>query len=166
MPFLIKKIILVSESKCTIPSTSRDQPYICIGKTKKGGELLSRAGYEYCLKRINKDGSKLWRCVKKYSKCNATIKTIGDPMMVLNETAHCHEPNNPEEDEVKHQMQLCLESVKKDLNVPVTQIFEENIQILKEKGLHLVTKLPIFENVSKRLYKKRNEIKETHFVAC
>lgn len=64
-----------------IASTSHYQESFYIGVTQRGCELLCRAGYEYTVKRINKDGSKLWRCARK--NCNATIKTIDDMMTIL-----------------------------------------------------------------------------------
>lgn len=138
------------------PCSSHGLPSLRINITQRGRELLCRAGYEYTLKRNNKDGSKLWRCAKRKVCSAIIIKTINDPMMILNETAHCHDPNNLEESEIKEQMQICSKAVQKDLNTSVIQIFDENMQVLKDKGLHLVTKIPAFQNVQKRLYKQRN----------
>lgn len=125
------------------PSTSQAQPSFHISVTQKGSELLCRAGYEYHFKRTNNDGSKLWRCAKK-KICNATIKIKDDVMTILNETNHCHGPINLENVQVKHQMQICLKDVQKDLHVPVGQVFEKRMEVLKDKGLHLVTKIPNF----------------------
>lgn len=138
------------------PSTSRGEQSFYIDVTRRGRELLRRAGYEYILKRINKDGSKLWRCARK-NVCNATVKIRVDAMTILNETAHCHEPIDLAKYKVNRQMQKCVEDVQKDINIPVAQVFENNMEVLKDEGLQHVTQLPHFHNIEKRLYKKRND---------
>jgi hypothetical protein len=73
----------------------------------------------------------------------------------LNETSHCHEPIDFAKDKVNRQMQKCVEDVQQDINIPV--VFENNMKVLKDDGLNIVTQLPNFHNIEKRLYKKRNE---------
>ncbi|XP_026728382.1 uncharacterized protein LOC113494297 [Trichoplusia ni] len=122
------------------------------GTSRKGGRLLFRGGYEYNWKRQNKDSTELWRCAKK-NTCSASIKTKRDPLIVLHETSHNHEPKNLETREIKQQMEKCTNTVQHDVSIPIPQIFSEHMEILKQKGIH---NLPKFENVSKHLYQKRN----------
>lgn len=127
-------------------------------KTKRGGQMLCRAGYNFVLKRTNKDGSNLWRCTKKdSSKCNATLKVKQNPLEILHETSHNHPPRGDAEMEIDQQMHLCTEALQNNINKPVTQIFGESVQNLVNKGIDLLTPLSQFDNIKKKLYKIRNK---------
>ena len=139
------------------PSTSHGGPIVHFLKTKRGGQMLCRAGYNYVLKRTNKDGSELWRCTNKdSSKCNATIKVKQNPLSILHETAHNHPPREEAVIEIEKQIYLCTETVKKNINKPVTQIFDDTIQNLSDQGVNLVNPLPKFKNIKNKLYRQRN----------
>ncbi|KAH9629665.1 hypothetical protein HF086_009001 [Spodoptera exigua] len=139
------------------PSTKHGGPIIHFRKTKRGGQMLCRSGVNYVLKRTNKDGSELWRCTNKdSSKCNATIKIKQNPLSILHETTHTHPPREEAEIEIEKQIYLCTETVKKNINKPVTQIFEDTIQNLSDQGVNLVHPLPKFNNVKNKLYRQRN----------
>lgn len=141
------------------PSTSQEYPTsVEFQSTKRGRRMLCRAGYSYVWKRTNKDGTDLWRCTKKSSsKCNATLKVITHPtpFTILNETAHNHEPKGLAEIEIEKQMRLCEEALQNNIDEPVQKIFTENMKVLTDKGINLLTSLPQFDNVKKRLYKQR-----------
>ena len=71
-----------------VPLTTQGFPSMYIGSSQRGGKKLFRAGYEYNIKRQNKDGTSLWSCIQK-KICSAVLKT--DPKMrILNETEHSH----------------------------------------------------------------------------
>ena len=71
-----------------MPLTTQGFPSTYIGSTQRGGKKLFRGGYEYNIKRKNKDGTSLWRCTQM-KICYAIVKT--DPgMRILNETEHSH----------------------------------------------------------------------------
>ncbi|XP_047037258.1 uncharacterized protein LOC124642701 [Helicoverpa zea] len=126
--------------------------------TKRGGRMLCRAGYTYIMKRVNKDASELWRCTNKNkAKCNATIKFKVNPYVILHETVHNHAPKDEAELTIEGEMNICSERVQKNINVPVTQIFEESLQTLQDKGLNFLKPLPNFRNIKNKLYRVRNK---------
>lgn len=120
--------------------------------SRKGGRLFFRHGYECVFERQNMKGTMFWRCAKK-NTCNASVTTKQD-MTVLNEKPHNHEPKDLKTVEVKQQMEKCANEVQYNIAKPIPQVFEEHMDVLKEKGYH---DLPNFSNVSKHLYQKRNK---------
>ncbi|KAF9411155.1 hypothetical protein HW555_010017 [Spodoptera exigua] len=134
------------------PSASHGEPStVVFQKTKRGRQMLCRAGYNYVLKRTNKDGSDLW------SKCNATLKVKPNPFIILHETSHNHPPRGEADMEIDREMYLCTETLQKNINKPVTQIYGDAVQNLINKGIDLLNPLPQFDNIKKKLYKLRNE---------
>ncbi|KAF9420486.1 hypothetical protein HW555_003236, partial [Spodoptera exigua] len=117
-------------------------------------QILLRNDYEYLHKRTNKDGSDLWRCRKK-NMCNATVKILNQSI-VHESNNHTHPPKNISELTIESEMKLCLKNIQQNVTAPVSTIFEESIDRIKDKGLDLVTTIPLFENRKKTLYKKRN----------
>ncbi|KAH9634392.1 hypothetical protein HF086_000218 [Spodoptera exigua] len=112
--------------------------------------MLCRAGYNYVLKRTNKDGSDLWRCTNKdSSKCNATLKVKPNPFIILHETSHNHPPRGEADMEIDREMYLCTETLQKNINKPVTQIYGDAVQNLINKGIDLLNPLPQFDNIKK-----------------
>lgn len=114
---------------------------------------MIRAGYSYRVKRKNKDDTILWRCVE--SKCYAVVKTINETSsVIISETPHNHEANYAT-CEIKKHMNTINEKVAHDLMTPVAQIYEDVTSKIQDAGLDKVTKISSFENVKKKLYRKR-----------
>ncbi|KAH9631290.1 hypothetical protein HF086_003726 [Spodoptera exigua] len=134
------------------PSTSKDYHRNISYEIKD--QILLRNDYEYLHKRTNKDGSDLWRCRKK-NMCNATVKILNQSI-VHESNNHTHPPKNISELTIESEMKLCLKNIQQNVTAPVSTIFEESIDRIKDKGLDLVTTIPLFENRKKTLYKKRN----------
>lgn len=64
------------------------------GVTKRGGKTLIFNNYEYWMKKTNKEGHVLWRCIKYETfKCPATLKTDGETLIGNKEPEHTHSGN-------------------------------------------------------------------------
>lgn len=139
------------------PSTSHGFDNLEFQRTKRGHRMLCRGGYDYIWKRNNKDGSEIWRCTKKKTKCNAILKVSPPPFTILHETIHNHSSKDHAVIEIERQMQLCTEAVKNNINKPVPKIFEESMEALADKGINLLSPLPKFNNIKNKLYNQRNK---------
>ena len=88
------------------PSTSRLQYHQLLGNpctTERGGRKLIRQGYEYVIKKKNKDKSICGVAQIRSASCFATVKTTSDVSNILNETSYSHDaPMGLKENEIKY----------------------------------------------------------------
>lgn len=134
-----------SNSSCT------DEKFIKI-PSQRGGTLLLRKGYRYSMKRKNCNGHEIWVCVKR-KQCHAKM-VISANIIILEEAHNC--ASDEAENHVKLRLSKCIHDAETDIT-PITTIYSEVVEEMKDAGPNEIDKIPKFDNIKKRLYKHRNK---------
>lgn len=122
-------------------------------KTQKGNDLLMYCGYEYTMNRRNKNGSTVWRCARRLRGCKAYV--IYDTGVITVKKPHevtvCFP--DPIRAEVKKELTICYQRVAEEKMVPISNLYKDFINILKEKGDCYLKAAPSFATIKDTLYR-------------
>lgn len=136
------------------PTTSHGQVGFNYISSKRGRTLLMRGGYKYDKKRNNKDGSVVWRCVRRLT-CKALL-IITSASVIKRKDRHDCEPDFVSREFDTH-FYNCQKRIVSDVTTQVPCIFRDTVGVLKDSGLNLVKGIPMFKNVKDKFYRKRNK---------
>lgn len=123
----------------------------------KGKQQVLFKGYKYCLKRVNKNNSKQWKCVSNISnkQCCGRI-TTDSANSVIRESAHtCEVPPNEALTEIEKAKSVCRKRAREE-TTPIPKIYEEEFYRSKSSGFEFVTKLPALEAIKSSMYRHRH----------
>lgn len=158
LPIPANKYFLVSYKFNLIEYTNQTKTMEVVNEmaefvqTSKGREMLLYSGYQHHLKRRNKNGSKYWGCVNR-NKCSGSLTTANNKIVYKNKQHTCIP------DKTKMEVLKCLDKCKKRAReelIPIPMIFNEEFSELKDSGLVLVTKVPLFSTKKNTLYRNRH----------
>lgn len=121
-------------------------------ETTKGKPLALFKGYQYRRHRECKENVVSWLCVKEKSeKCKGRMKSKYGS--VLEEFEHICKP-----DEAAVEVKQKLSSIRKrarEEDLPISDIYQQEMMPLFHKGLDFVTELPLLTSVKSGLYRAR-----------
>lgn len=95
---------------------------------------IERAGFEYVLRRTNKNGTRYWRCLQsKQYKCPSHLSTSGspkpdEPLAILEESSHSHAPKDSATCEINKSIQESLETAQNYIEKPIATICDETTE--------------------------------------
>lgn len=135
-----------------VPSTSQNQVKFDFVTSQRGKNQLVRAGYKYSIKRKQKDGSTVWICVKSFCKA---ILILTCSNILKRDDKHKCEPDFAQ-NECDILMENCQKTIAADATQPVPSVFRNTLGTIKDAGLDLISKIPKYINIKKKLYRKRN----------
>jgi hypothetical protein len=81
-------------------------------------------------------------------------KQIGGNSDIVHETGHNHAPDFPD-NEIKKHMDSLEKQVVEDISTPISHMYNDMNYKIKDSGLDKVKKISTFENIKKKLYRKR-----------
>lgn len=138
------------ESICE-PSSSNASDLTFV-ETERGGLLLMRGGHQYHKRRINKNGTTVWCCVKRQSlKCTGIAITKDN--LTVSEKPHSCTPTFSG-NMVKEAVFKCRQRATSESD-SMQKIYEEEILALENQGLGLVETIPKFTSIKHGLYNAR-----------
>lgn len=125
--------------------------------------VIERAGFEYSLRRVNKNGTRYWRCLKnKKLLCFSRIVTSGSPrpdmqLQIIEESPHNHPPKESTTCAIELEIQKSLELADADIEKSVSTICEEITEKIQDKGLHLAGNVPSSPALKKKMQRRRKK---------
>lgn len=145
-------------------SSNNSKSLIKLKTTQRGGRMIEKDGYEYHYSRKIKDGTDLWRCVKRGVKnfsCSAIIKTPTSfdlsSLTAVYESDHNHPPEDAASRRIKQEMELCIKTIENNPEQPVLAIYKNTLGRIRDTELDYVSKVPSFENIKNKLYGRRKK---------
>lgn len=134
-----------------VPDPTRESPSISYVSSARGNKILIYNDRQYSKSKEYKNGSVLWRCLKR--SCKGYL-TVTSNERIHKQTVHSCSPCGPEV-EVRKALDECRH-IAATTCTPIPTLYKNTISKLESKGLNLVTNLPSYKRLKSGLYQHRN----------